>query len=99
MAYILPELFYLPVAESKTYYEDLSGGKDATINILNLSRHPVELVVSSSGVADATYTISGFNSRSVSVDLLLKVMLTSTVAGPAFGGLLITSFEDVTSPL
>lgn len=95
MAYILPEVFYLPAAESKTYYEDLTGGKDATVNVLNLSRHPVELVISSSGAPDATYTISGFNSRSVSVDLLVKVVLSSTVAGPAFGGLLITSLDDV----
>ncbi|WP_422656711.1 hypothetical protein ACK8P5_13055 [Paenibacillus sp. EC2-1] len=94
MAFIIPELFYLPAGETKTYYEDMSTGKNATINILNLSPHPVELIVSSAEAEDATYTISGFNSRSLSVELLTKVELSSSAEGAAFGGLLISSFED-----
>lgn len=95
MPSILPQMFNLPVSESKTYYEDLSSGKNATINVLNLSPNPVDLVVTRANADTSTYTISGFNSRSLSVDQLLSVSLSSSEDGPAFGGILITTLDDI----
>lgn len=96
MAILLPQQsFNLPAIVGKSYYEDLTGGTNATVTVQNspASVTPVELVITRVNAPEITYLIPGGNSLTLAVDLLLVAALRSTAAGTAFGTIQIATSD------
>lgn len=91
MAILLPEQIYtLAPNVGKSFYENLTGGQNASVIVNNLSDGPVALVLTRVNEPVTTYVIPGFNSLSLTVDrLLVAALLTGAVA--SFGTIQVTA--------
>ncbi|WP_410511474.1 hypothetical protein PaeBR_15465 [Paenibacillus sp. BR2-3] len=94
MAILLPQQFFnLAASVGKSYYEDLSGGVNATVTVQNNSGNPVSLVIYRVNAPVITYLIPAFNSLTLAVDLLLVAALLTSAAGAAFGTIQIATSD------
>jgi len=94
MAILLPQQFFsLAPVIGKSYYEDLTGGTNATVTVQNNSAFPVDLVITRVNAPVITYSVPAFQSLTLAVDLLLVAALLSTVAGTTFGTIQIATSD------
>ncbi|SDC91115.1 hypothetical protein SAMN02799630_01695 [Paenibacillus sp. UNCCL117] len=85
MAILLPiENYNLNPNVSKSYYEDLRGGTNASVTVNNDGFNPVSLIIVRVNQPVIIYEIPAFNSLTLSVNLLLLAGLV-TGAGGTFG--------------
>jgi len=86
MAILLPQQFFaLATSVSKSYYEDLTGGINASVTVNNNSGFPVNLLIVRVNAPVITYVIPALNSLTLTVNRLLLAGLESTAAGAVFG--------------
>lgn len=94
MAILLPQQFFsLAASVGKSFYEDLTGGTNATVTVQNDSAFPVNLVIYRVNAPIVTYTIPAFNSLTLAVDLLLVAGLLSSAAGAVFGNIQVATSD------
>lgn len=94
MAILLPQQFFsLAPVVGQSYYEDLTGGTNATVTVQNGSAFPVQLVIYRVNAPVVTYTIPALQSLTLAVDLLLVAALLSTAAGAVFGTIQIATSD------
>ena len=94
MAILLPQQFFnLAAGVGKSYYEDLTGGTNATVTVQNYSANPVDLVITRVNAPVITYTIPAFNSLTLHVNLLLVAALLAPVFGATSGTIQIATSD------
>ncbi|MFC4100680.1 hypothetical protein [Paenibacillus xanthanilyticus] len=86
MAILLPQQFFnLAAGVGKSYYEDLTGGKNASVTVQNNSAFAVELVLTRANAPVISYAIPAFNSLTVVTHGLLVAALLANGGGATFG--------------
>jgi hypothetical protein len=91
---LLPQQFYSLAANvGKSYFENLTGGKDATITVNNNGPAPINLVLTLVNAPVITYTIPPSNSLTLAVNLLLVAALLTSAAGAATGTIQISTSD------
>lgn len=94
MAILLPQQFFaLGPGIGKSFFEDLTGGTNATITVSNFAFLPVELVVTRVNAPVITYSIPGNNSLTLAVDLLLVAALLAPPGGIVTGSIQIATSD------
>ncbi|WP_339240332.1 hypothetical protein MKX40_06660 [Paenibacillus sp. FSL R5-0517] len=94
MAILLPQQIYnLDPSVGKSYYEDLTGGTNASITVNNFGPFAVDLVVTRVNAPVITYLIPAGNSLTLSVDLLLVAALLTSAAGASTGTIQIATSD------
>ncbi|MBP2001893.1 hypothetical protein J2Z69_002949 [Paenibacillus shirakamiensis] len=93
MAILLPnQIFNLGPNVGKSFFEDLTGGRDATVTVNNTGAVPVSLVLTRVNAPVITYVIPPQNSLTLAVHrLLVAAILAGT--GPSSGSIEIASTD------
>lgn len=94
MAILLPQQIYaLAASVGKSFYENLSGGINATVTVNNVGPAPINLVITRVNAPVVTYAIPAGNSLTLTVNALLVAGLLTTAAGAATGTIQVATAE------
>ncbi|MDP4095707.1 hypothetical protein OIN60_02735 [Paenibacillus sp. P96] len=86
MAILLPsQPFLLAAGVGSSYFEDLTGGTNASVTVNNTSANPVSLVLYTTTPPVLTYTIPPGNARTIEVGGLQVAALQAPAAGAVAG--------------
>lgn len=86
MAILLPIQFYnLPAGVGKSYYENLSGGANASVTVNNNGPFPVSLVITRVNAPVVTYVVPVNSSLSITASQVLVFALLANQGGAASG--------------
>ncbi|WP_434752467.1 hypothetical protein [Paenibacillus amylolyticus] len=86
MAILLPIQFYsLAAGVGKSFYENLSGGANASVTVNNFGPAPVSLVITRVNAPVVTYVIPANSSLSITASLVLVFALLANQGGDASG--------------
>jgi hypothetical protein len=92
MSILLPQQeFSIPPGVGKSYYEDLTGGKNASVTVNNFGPAPVDLVLTRVNAPVITYVIPAGSSLTLVVNLLLVAALLNHGPGFANGTIQVAS--------
>jgi len=86
MAILLPLQYYnLPAGVGKSYYENLSGGTNASVTVNNYGPFPVSLVITRVNAPVVTYVVPVNSSLTITASAVLVFALQANLGGAASG--------------